>query len=314
VFADLEPYICTFSDCRGGITTFSSQNSWADHEFEVHRKIRRWECLYCLKKSFPTANLLREHIEFSHMGTGKWVRTSEGWGRAGVEWGRTGVDSAQQEFSPYGAPVSMLPSAEELECPFCLTFLADSIPKFVAHVGRHMQEIAIAAIPFSAHDDSDKNLQTQQGNHSELTEPGDESDESEEEALSALESLPVWISREERVTPSLRNLMEEYHLGSPLYCIGCTRKGLRCKLAIRNLNAQAFADCLKVIQESKGAADVELSQLETLARNGLCLRYHQGQAGLIAKHWQKGMISKETPVRAKRLFSMPEEKGKMHSV
>lgn len=312
MFADLEPYICTFSDCRDGITTFSSQNSWADHEFKVHRIIKRWECLYCVPKSFPTASLLRKHIEFSHK-TGEWVRTSEGWSQAAVELGGTGVDSIQQEFSMYRAPTSMLPLAEELECPFCSTFPADSIPKFVAHVGRHMREIAIAAIPFSAPDESDKNPQTQQGNDPELTEPGDESDRSEEEALPALESLPVWIPRWEIVTPSLRKLMEEHRFGTPLCCIGCTQKGRRCKIAIRRPRAKDFDDRLNVIQESKGAADVKFSQLETLAKTGLCLQHHQDQAVSIAKHWRSAMISEETPVAAKRLFSKAEEKGKMIS-
>ncbi len=91
---------------------------------------------------------------------------------------KEGLSTAQIKSLVFTSePVLSLPSAEEQKFPFCLTPVADTSPKFVAHVGRHMREVAIAAILFSAYDDSDKSSEIDPGDRSGMDDYGNESDE-----------------------------------------------------------------------------------------------------------------------------------------
>jgi len=67
---------------------------------------------------------------------------------------------------------------ETQERPFCLTEEANSIPKYGAHVGQHLREIAIAAILYPASINSGDDFETYRGEDS----GGDETD-SEDDGL-----------------------------------------------------------------------------------------------------------------------------------
>jgi hypothetical protein len=100
---------------------------------------------------------------------------------------KEGLSSTQIKSLVFtSVPVLSLRSAEEQKYPFSLTPVADTSPKFVAHVGRHMREVAIAAIPFSAYDDSDKSSETEPGDRSGMDDSGNEIDEYEGDGLSQL--------------------------------------------------------------------------------------------------------------------------------
>ena len=45
VLQDLQPYICTFGDCKQSNQTFGTRSRWFSHEAEKHRV--RWQCSYC---------------------------------------------------------------------------------------------------------------------------------------------------------------------------------------------------------------------------------------------------------------------------
>lgn len=62
VFADLQPYLCTFKEC--GLVMFGDRRTWADHEMGSHR--RTHICPLCGKGNFKTRHGLSTHIEQRH--------------------------------------------------------------------------------------------------------------------------------------------------------------------------------------------------------------------------------------------------------
>ncbi|KAK4895790.1 hypothetical protein LTR27_006272 [Elasticomyces elasticus] len=64
VFADIRPYICTFSEC--GMLLFDSKSTWISHELEEHR--RHWICEVCNSHQSMDRRALAVHLESTHAG------------------------------------------------------------------------------------------------------------------------------------------------------------------------------------------------------------------------------------------------------
>lgn len=124
VFSDLQPYICTFQDCKGGLTSFSNRRAWADHEFSIHRTRKIWTCSDCAAR-FSEKALYREHAYSSH---GNVLMRNQ------LE---ALVKSAEKQVG----------ISEDNECPFCLEKPGNKSRAFAMHVGRHMEEVALAVLP-----------------------------------------------------------------------------------------------------------------------------------------------------------------------
>jgi hypothetical protein len=125
VYSDLEPYICLFSDCTLGLRAFRSQREWINHEFQAHRVNTQWWCNIC-NEPFDTQGLLRAHIEGSHQQDAVLLPAEE-------------VFTASKKLIPKDARAEM--------CPFCLTAPAQTQHGFARHVGRHLREISLVALP-----------------------------------------------------------------------------------------------------------------------------------------------------------------------
>lgn len=117
--------MCLYTDCNLGLKTFHSRREWVDHEFQVHRVNLQWCCNPC-KEVFSAQEIFRTHIEDMHMNDFATSQIEE-------------FVSASKRF------ISRDGSAEE--CPFCLTVLSQTRRLFASHVGRHLQEISLAALP-----------------------------------------------------------------------------------------------------------------------------------------------------------------------
>src|ERR1700730_15401270 len=65
VFADLKPYICTFSSCPDELCTFPTRQLWADHEFRKHRIEKYWRCYLC-SGELSSISLWGDHRETAH--------------------------------------------------------------------------------------------------------------------------------------------------------------------------------------------------------------------------------------------------------
>ena len=130
VFADLRPYICTFPKCNKELAQFTTRAAWADHEFTEHRIIRSWSCPECTKQ-FESEHEWDEHLEEVH----------------------------QQAFSGLKYHITSSIAYNTLErtakneaCPLCQVIPGTSRAEFVKHVGRHMEEIALMALPLEDED------------------------------------------------------------------------------------------------------------------------------------------------------------------
>jgi hypothetical protein len=160
VFADLEAYICTFQECEHSIDTFPSRELWAAHEFSVHRKTKTWACPKC-SAEFPESHLWKKHVLTQHP---EWWQSKHGAVSYGPE-----LDAASKAAERY----------QDRECPFCFKITSGKQRDFVSHVGKHMEAIALAALPKESESDVENsdtdtcftNLKSISGDRGELTLP-----------------------------------------------------------------------------------------------------------------------------------------------
>ena len=134
VFADLRPYICTFSDCKDELALFTTRAVWADHEFTEHRVDRTWKCSECPEK-LASASDWQQHLQKMH----QRVFTEPQLYLA-----------RNTAYETHSRPV------ESEECPLCRSIVGKPRRTFVKHIGRHMEEIALLALPRSTEEDSDE--------------------------------------------------------------------------------------------------------------------------------------------------------------
>jgi hypothetical protein len=140
VFKDLQPYVCTFGKCPTNHTMFATRHEWFNHELHSHR--REWFCSLC-KQTFKTKDACKHHMEQRHLGGLMENQLS------------ALVDICER-------PVEVIPAAA---CPLCdwdtiwrdRRAVAEQAPflgtinvtakAFRAHVGRHLEQLALFALP-----------------------------------------------------------------------------------------------------------------------------------------------------------------------
>ncbi|KAH7324280.1 hypothetical protein B0I35DRAFT_423837 [Stachybotrys elegans] len=145
VYSDLRSYVCTFPGCDAPY--FSDINDWFRHEMQVHRV--SYTCQFCQGKSFKTQEAYLSHIRKQH------PDTAEG--------------SDEQPFLDIARrPMGQIPAQD---CPCCTDWeerlrernavsaeSADVIcvlpTMFKRHLGSHMEQLALFAIPISSANDT----------------------------------------------------------------------------------------------------------------------------------------------------------------
>ena len=181
VYQDLQPYVCSFPGCSFEYATFASRHDWAEHEFVHYREKFSRLCIECDFQS-SDAGQLQQHTSETH-----------------ADLPTTDLQKATKWIS-------------REKCPFCLSNPAFSHRQFVSHVGKHMREVAHAAIPPS--------IMTGEKEDSDLAH-----EDSEEEALTPdplegddfhvplqLTDVPVadfFVGRQEEIKEMERNLLPE---------------------------------------------------------------------------------------------------------
>lgn len=146
VFADLQPYICTFSECSDSLLTFPTRRLWQEHEFSQHRLSISWTCPVC-KKDLLSPDDWTEHIEANH---------------------RSALSDVEARYAFAAAKTTKAQSIELQKCPLCLTYPGASQRAFTTHVCKHMESIALAALPNEATSDSESD---QSSTHSDQKMP-----------------------------------------------------------------------------------------------------------------------------------------------
>jgi hypothetical protein len=105
--------------------TFPTRRLWEAHEFSQHRVDRTWTCSEC-PRSFAVPDQWRKHLEDNH---------------------QTHFNDSQYEIVANMAEQRKTQATESLQCPLCLCIPGKSRRNFVTHVGKHMESIALAALP-----------------------------------------------------------------------------------------------------------------------------------------------------------------------
>lgn len=134
VFADLKPYICSFSKCKYELAQFPYRAQWAEHEFTRHRVNQSWSCPECLQ-SCTSSSDWEYHLQNHH------------------NLIFTGVKLQAAREMAYRVETRI---GENEECPLCRVTLGKSRRAFAKHVGRHMEEIALMALPRDNAEESDE--------------------------------------------------------------------------------------------------------------------------------------------------------------
>ena len=133
VFSDLMPYICTFDGCQHKLRCFPSRSTWADHEFQEHRFDRYWACPECPARSCSTLDW-EHHLNDAH----------------NRKFSGPNLLSAKNTACRISRK-----RAEEEQCLLCRVVLGKPRRAFVKHVCRHMEDIALMALPSNAEENSE---------------------------------------------------------------------------------------------------------------------------------------------------------------
>lgn len=217
VFADLRPYICTFSDCKDELAQFTTRAAWADHEFTEHRNDQTWNCPECSAK-LADASSWEQHLHEIH---------------------RRVFTGPQLHVARNAALKTHPKPIETEECPLCRIVLGKQRRAFVKHIGRHMEEIALMVLPRDTEEDSDDSSastdQTSQrlGNH-EVLAAKTGSETSEETSPYQTDSKATWSGRCHSCNRGETSKWRRGPDGARTLCNAC---GLRkCLARFRNAN------------------------------------------------------------------------------
>ncbi|KAF4625812.1 hypothetical protein G7Y89_g12351 [Cudoniella acicularis] len=150
VLADLRPYMCTFEHCE--IKLFNDHHSWFSHELKNHRRL--WKCYFCSHEPFEHSDMYQNHLKSRHK-------------QSFIEDQLAAlVEMSQQSIIEIPA-----------ECPFCedwekvlrernphipfSTKLLVKPKEFQRHVGAHMEQLALFAIPPGFYDETGSDVESQ---------------------------------------------------------------------------------------------------------------------------------------------------------
>lgn len=169
MFRDLKPYVCTFQGCD--MMMFRSRNEWFSHELQNHR--REWVCQYCQHASFPMATAFSDHIRSSHPAMLAGTQLE-----ALLMQSEEAVDTISALACPLCDEWETNTMARHTKQESTIKTLHDgdlvdaygTRKQFRRHLGRHMEQLALFALPMTEIDDADN----------DSTDAGDDDDPLEE--------------------------------------------------------------------------------------------------------------------------------------
>lgn len=123
VFEDIPPYMCTHSTCMIASKPFSRRRDWAHHEKQAHRVA--WPCPLHCNQNLPTVDQLQARLQSSH-----------GQSFEHLELQQLSMAVEAGDVTP-GAPYA---------CPLC-SMSSQSFRDWTKHVGHHLEQLALFAIP-----------------------------------------------------------------------------------------------------------------------------------------------------------------------
>ena len=131
ILQDLQPYVCTYKDCKGSDQLFRSRREWLEHE-AGHRKL--WRCPEHINAVFRSSSNLEDHLHREHPGSFPEEQLS-----SIIRVGETSAIDLRQA------------------CPIC--FVAVTMEGGLQnHIANHLERLAVFSLPKdvdSTEDESD---------------------------------------------------------------------------------------------------------------------------------------------------------------
>lgn len=129
IFSDLQAYICTFNDCHERLKTFSTRTLWSRHELEAHFSDKSFRCRDCHESSvtFIDQEGFLDHLSRVH--------------------GREALTHVHALSMAQAAAQSVPRSFRDQNCPLCAQTDWKSQREYFTHVGKHLEQISLAALP-----------------------------------------------------------------------------------------------------------------------------------------------------------------------
>ena len=123
VLRDLEPYVCTFNNCGRANDMFESREDWYDHEVQQHRL--EYSCNVKTHQQYSDIREFKSHMHEEHN-----VQIDD--------------NQPQSQLSMFSRPAQHLSGV----CPLCM----QSTRYLKDHLARHLERIALYALPVVSHD------------------------------------------------------------------------------------------------------------------------------------------------------------------
>ena len=136
VFRDLKPYVCLFEECD--LKMFAERSTWFNHELQEHRV--EWHCPLCSHSPFQTRVSFQIHIRECHA-----QKFAEEHLPALAEACRQSIDKFFPKDCPFCDEWST--KLESANPSISVDFLVVTAAQFQQHVGAHMEQLALFALP-----------------------------------------------------------------------------------------------------------------------------------------------------------------------
>ena len=134
MFADLQAYICTHSNCPEMLQTFTTRKVWFEHEQTYHFSHLQYRCQLCDKMHSDDTVFLNHSFE-SH----------------NIQSNTSNLRAALLAT----ASRLVMTEPKDLRCSLCCQSGWARYREYATHVGKHLESIALCALPPSANDDSE---------------------------------------------------------------------------------------------------------------------------------------------------------------
>ncbi|KAF4462042.1 transcription factor [Fusarium albosuccineum] len=157
VFGDLRPYTCVLPGCAGSTMGFDRRRQWQLHVSQQHWQ--SWSCTFQCQETFHSKEALRNHLSQQHLP----MATEEHLDAISTLGNKSIADCVANE------------------CPFCL-HNTSGLKAYIKHVGRHLEQIALFALPSLKNDNPDNEIESDQENVALSQRDSRESDDNTSEA------------------------------------------------------------------------------------------------------------------------------------
>ncbi|KAI0183940.1 hypothetical protein EV127DRAFT_445570 [Xylaria flabelliformis] len=123
VFRDLQPYVCLASSCLAQYHRFSRRSDWFHHMKEAHWRL--WRCYCGCQEAFDNAEEFHCHLQKAHPN-----------------------DLTIQQQDTFGQICCQVDLSKAVgPCPLCAEAYMSSATQYGTHVGQHLEQLALFALP-----------------------------------------------------------------------------------------------------------------------------------------------------------------------